>query len=87
MKTKMIFAVMALGIFSSLPVFADQISTRNNHGDSRPCAKQGETLQEKIRRLQEEISEGEKVLSKDELGKLNDELNEAKRSLRLLNRR
>lgn len=87
MKTKFIYIVMALGVFSTIPAFAGQINHGVHNVDSRPCAKQAESLQEKIQRLEAEIKNCENLLSKAELAKLEDELSEAKRSLWLLNKK
>ena len=87
MKSKYILVVMTIGLFSAMPVFASQINTKISHGDSRPCAKQAESLQEKIHRLETEITKGEKTLDAKELKKLEEELNEAKTSLKQLNKR
>lgn len=83
MKTKLIYIVMAVGVFSSISAFAGQVNNGVHNVDSRPCAKQAESLQEKIQRLETEITSCGKLLSKAELTKLEAQLSEAKYSLKL----
>lgn len=77
---KLILVMMAVGMFSAMPVLADENSDKKmNVGDDvRQSALKAETIQEKIIRIQGEINKGSTKYTAEELKKLNAELKEAK---------
>ena len=84
---KLLVALMAVGLFSALPVVAAE------HGDmkmdmhegmkmdtdegARQCALQAESIQQKIKRLNAEVQKGTKTYSAEVLKKLEGKLKEA----------
>ncbi len=88
---KLLMAVMAVGMFSALPVFA------MDHGDMkmdmhegmtmdtaegvRQCALQAESIQQKITRLNAEVKSGKRTHSAKEMQKLQDKLKETNKLL------
>jgi len=84
---KLAVALLAVGLFA-LPVFAAE------HGNMkmdtpegvRQCAVQAETIQEKIKRLETEVTKGEKKYDAKTLKKLKSKLDEANKLLDQLNK-
>ena len=86
---KLLVIIMALGLFGALPVLAaehDGMKMDTSEG-LRECALQAETIQQKIKRLDVEISKGTKKYSVDELKNLEKKLKEANDTLEILIKR
>jgi len=83
MKNKLVLLLVAVGMFSVVPVFAaHQEMTKDqemmmDHEGARQCALQAESIQEKIKRIQGEIKQGSKKYTAEELKKLESKLKEA----------
>lgn len=83
MKSKLVLALMAMGLFSAVPVFAAHQEMKMdhemmmNHEGARQCALQAESIQQKITRIQAEIKQGSKKYTAEELKKLEEKLKEA----------
>jgi hypothetical protein len=87
---------MALGLFGAMPVLAaDHEGMKMNSHEGmkmetpdgmRECALQAESIQQKIKRLNAEITKGSKNHSAAELKKLEQKLKEANEILDQLNR-
>lgn len=82
---KIAAVVMALGLISSMPAFAEHAKTTTEHESMmmdthegmRACALQAETIQQKIRRIEGEIKKGSTKYSAEELKTLEDKLKDA----------
>lgn len=88
---KLLMALLAVGLFSALPVFAAEHSDMkmdmhegmkmDTAEGARQCALQAETIQQKIKRLDAELKKGTRVYSAAELKKLDSKLKEANAQL------
>lgn len=84
---KLLVIIMALGLFSAMPVLAAEHAgmdmgshkgmTMDTAEGARECALQAETIQQKIKRLNAEVASGSKKYSAEELKKLENKLKEA----------
>jgi len=85
---KLLVILMALGLFSAMPVLAADEHEGMDMGShegmkmetpegTRECALQAETIQQKIMRIQGEINQGSKKYSAEDLKKLENKLKEA----------
>lgn len=93
---KLLVIIMALGLFSAMPVLAAEHAgmEKGSHEGMkmetaegvRECALQAETIQQKIKRLNAEVAKGSKKYSAEELKKLEYKLKEANEILDQLNR-
>lgn len=85
---RLLVVAMAVGLFGAMPAFAaDHASMKMDTKEGvRECALQAETIQEKIKRLETEVANGEKKYSAKELKKLEQKLKEANKILDQLNR-
>lgn len=93
---KILVILMALGLFGAIPVLAAEHSgmKMDSHegmmmdtpDGARECALQAETIQQKIKRLNAEISKGSKKHNAAEMVKLEKKLKEANEILDQLNR-
>lgn len=63
----------------SVPVFAEEMKNTKDECilASKSCKTEVDTIQQKIKKLQNEIKKGKKVYSVDEIKKLNAKLKEA----------
>lgn len=92
---KLLVIIMALGLFSAMPAFAEHAKTTEEHKGmvmdsregARECALQAESIQQKIKRIQGEIKKGSKKYSAEELKKLGEKLKEADQLLENLSKR
>ncbi len=85
---KLLVILMAVGLFGAMPVLAaehDGMKMDTKEG-VRQCALQAETIQEKIKRLEAEVSKGEKKYNVEDLNKIEQKLKEANKILDQLNR-
>jgi hypothetical protein len=83
---KLVVVLMALGLFGAMPVLATEHEgmTMDSHEGMkmdtatgmRECALQAESIQQKVQRIQSEISKGSTKYSPEELNKLNEKLKE-----------
>ena len=79
---KLVMVMMAVGMFSAMPVLAVESDMKMNVGDDvRQCAVQAETIQQKIARIQDEINKGSTKYTAEELKKLKAKLKEANDTL------
>lgn len=85
---RLILVLTAVGLFGAMPAFAaDHAGMKmDTSAGVRECALQAETIQEKIKRLETEISKGEKKYNPNDLKKLEQKLKEANTILDQLNR-
>lgn len=93
---KLLVVITALGLFGAMPVLAADHEGMNMDSHEsmemdtadgvRGCALQAETIQAKIKRLNDEVAKGSKKYSADELKKLEKKLKEANEILDILNR-
>jgi hypothetical protein len=85
---KLIVVLMAVGLFGAMPVLAaEHEGMKMDTSDGvRECALQAETIQQKIKRLDAEISKGKKMYSAKELKNLQNKLNEANAILEQLSK-
>ena len=93
---KLLVIIMALGLFGAMPVLAaehDGMKMGSHEGmkmdtaeGARECALQAESIQQKIKRLNDEIAKGSKKYSADDLKKLEKKLKEANEILDQINR-
>jgi len=93
---KLLVIILALGLFSAMPVLAaehagmDMSSHEGMKMDTaegaRECALQAETIQQKIKRLNAEVAAGSKKHNAEELKKLEKKLKEANEILDHMNR-
>jgi septal ring factor EnvC (AmiA/AmiB activator) len=93
---KLVLVLVAVGLFGAMPVLAAEHSDMkmgshegmkmDTKDGVRECALQAESIQEKIKRLDNEIAKGEKKHSAKELKKLKEKLEEANKILDQLNR-
>lgn len=93
---KLLVIILALGLFSAMPVLAAEHAgmdmsshegmTMNTAEGARDCALQAETIQAKIKRLNAEVASGSKTHNPEELKKLQKKLNEANEILDQMNR-
>lgn len=84
MKKLAIFICTAVMMSASVPAFAQTTTTGQKDEcllASRECADQVDSIQQKMKRLQNEIKKGTKVYTPDELKKLNEKLDETDRML------
>lgn len=94
---KSLMVLMAVGLFSALPVFASEHSgmkmdshegmMMDTNEGARQCAIQAESIQQKIARIQGEINKGSKKYDAGELKKLENKLKEANELLEGLQKR
>ena len=92
---KLLVIIMALGLFGAMPAFAEHAKTTAEHEGMmmntkegvRECALQAESLQQKIKRIQSEVSKGSKKYSAEELKTLEIKLKEANDTLDNLGKR
>jgi len=86
---RLLVMLMALGLFSAMPVFAADNShmTMDTSEGVRQCALQAETIQEQVKRLETEIAKGMKTYSAEALKKLEKELKDANDFIDQLNRK
>jgi hypothetical protein len=73
-----------MGLLGAMPLFAsDQgVTTKSNSPDSvRQCALQAESIQEKIKRLENEIAKGERKYSDADIVRLEKMLKDANDTL------
>ena len=92
---KLLVIIMALGLFSAMPVLAAEhagMDMGSHEGmkmetadGTRECALQAETIQQKISRLTTEVAAGSKKHSPDELRILETKLKEANETLVQIN--
>jgi Ni/Co efflux regulator RcnB len=92
---KLLIVLVAVGLFGAMPVLAaehDGMNMGSHEGMKmdtrdgvRECALKAESIQEKIKRLDNEIAKGEKKHDAKELKKLKDKLEEANKILDQLN--
>ncbi len=88
---KLAVVLMAVGLFSALPVFAaesDVMKMDTQEGmkmdtseGARQCALEAESIQQKIKRLQVEVKAGKRVYSAEEMKRVEDKLKEANKLL------
>ena len=85
---KLLVALMAVGLFGAMPVFAaDHAGMKMDTKEGvRECALQAESIQEKIKRLESEVASGEKKYSAKELDNIKKKLKEANTMLENLNK-
>jgi hypothetical protein len=93
---KLIVVLIALGLFGAMPVLAAEHAgmdmsshegmTMDTADGARECALQAESIQQKIKRLNDEIAKGTKKHSAKELKNLANKLKEANELLDNLNR-
>ena len=85
---RLILVLMAVGLFGAMPAFAaDHAGMKmDTSAGVRECALQAETIQEKIKRLETEISKGDNKYNPNDLKKLEQKLKEANTILDQLNR-
>ena len=85
---RLLVVAMAVGLFGAMPAFAaDHAGMKMDTKDGvRECALQAESIQEKIKRLESEVTKGEKTYNAKELAKLKKKLKEANDLLDGLNR-
>lgn len=85
MKKLAIFICTAVMMSATVPAFANQTMTKTQKDEcllaSKECANQVDSIQQKMKRLQNEIKKGEKVYTPDELKKLNEKLDETDKML------
>ncbi len=85
MKKLAIFICTAVMMSASVPAFANQTMTKGQKDEcllaSKECANQVDSIQQKMKRLQNEIKKGEKVYTPEELKKLNEKLDETDKML------
>lgn len=81
--------VMAMGLLSAVPVFADENSgmEMDTKEGMRECALQAESLQQKMTRIQGDIDQGSQKYSAKELKKLKKQLKETNDTLDALEKR
>jgi hypothetical protein len=88
---KSIVVLMALGLFSAMPVLAAEHAgmdmgshegmTMDTPDGARECALQAESIQQKIKRLNAEVASGSKKHNDKELKKLQQKLKDANKLL------
>lgn len=85
MKKLAIFICTAVMMSATVPAFANQTMTKAQKDEcllaSKECANQVDSIQQKMKRLQNEIQKGEKVYTPEELKKLNEKLDETDKML------
>ncbi len=80
--------LMVMGLFGAMPAFAAEHEgmKMDTKEGVRECALQAESIQKKIKRIQNEVKKGSTKYSAEELATLNKKLKEANDTLDLLNR-
>jgi peptidoglycan hydrolase CwlO-like protein len=75
---KLVVVLMAVGLFGAMPVLAAEHEgmKMDTATGMRECALQAESIQQKVKRIQGEISKGSTKYSPEELNKLNEKLKE-----------
>ncbi len=77
--------LVAVGLFGAMPAFAEHPDMKLQHEGVRQCALQAESIQEQIKRLEGEVSKGEKKYDAKKLKALKSKLDEANKLLIQLN--
>lgn len=83
---RLVLVLMAVGLFGAMPAFAEHPEMKMEHEGVRQCALQAETIQEKIKRLETEVTKGEKKYDAKTLKKLEQKLKETNKILDQLNK-
>ncbi|MBT0663042.1 hypothetical protein KI809_01910 [Geobacter pelophilus] len=80
---RLLVVVMAVGLFGAMPAFAaDHAGMKMDTSEGvRECALKAETIQEKIKRLETEVANGDKKYDAKVLKKLKQKLDEANKDL------
>lgn len=83
---KLIVVFLAMGLFGTMPAFAEHPTMKLEHEGARECALQAESIQQKVKRIQGEIKKGSKKYSAEDLKKLEIKLKEANDIIEQLNK-
>lgn len=83
---RLVLILMAVGLFSAMPAFAEHPDMKMQHEGVRQCALQAESIQQKVQRLETEVAKGEKKYDAKTLKKLKTKLDEANKLLDQLNK-
>lgn len=79
--------VMAVGLFGAMPAFAEHAKTTMEQKSVTECALQAESIQQKIKRIQDEIKKGSTKYSVEDMKKLELKLKESNDILENLGKR
>lgn len=82
---RLLVLLVAVGLFGAMPAFAEHSDMKMQHEGVRQCALQAESIQEQIKRLEGEVSKGEKQYDAKKLKALKSKLDEANKLLKQLN--
>lgn len=80
MKKIAVLMIAAFSMAVAVPAFAADVSKEQKDQcllAAKGCAGEADTIQKKIKKLQDEVKKGTKVYSADEIKKLNAKLKEA----------
>lgn len=84
---KIFLSLLAATLFAATPALADLKHSTMSHDECiKHCAQQNETIEQRIDRLQKEITAGQSAYSVDELRKLEAKLQDANFMLDAINR-
>lgn len=84
---KQVIILSAVTLFAAVPAFADHVKDKAVHQGIQECAIQAESIQQKIKRVQDEISKGSTKYSLDDIKKLEAKLKELNDQLEILGKR
>lgn len=84
---KLLLLIMAMGLLGTMPVFAEHAKTKADQKVIQECAIQAESIQQKIKRVEGEISKGSTKYNADDMKKLEAKLKELNDLLENLGKR